>query len=311
MTALRRVVRPEKSVTDTNNLPTQPGVPTASVNPEIAHKLQPVMTDTKETKTPHQTQLAELRQAVKNMSMPLTNLKQELNHQPTVERLAKIVDEADTAKRQEAFEATPAMVASALATSRSTNLLGVPHQEFRKPEVIIAKNEIPPNQSEAAMKRDFETMTNGELVRLAERVPLGQGRYLATAFNRGEIGREDLIKVLKSHKKGLDYRQEFADRVEKYQRQREVSPEVLRPPGDEPDEPSQNDMSGAKTNKKTETTNSEDDAPLELDTPRDSAKRQATQTSARLRQQSTVWLFYASVVLVLLVMAIVLVLLNS
>lgn len=312
LTALRKVVRPERTATDGKNLSTKTDTPTATANPEKFVREPSVATATTNTRAVDQTAVTELHQAVQNMATPVDSLRRELSHQPTVERLAKIVAEAETAKHQEIFGTTPLVVAgTALSKRGSENLPESLRPEFVKTQAEVTKNESRPNQPEVAPKRDFETMTTGELVHLAENVPLGQGRYLATAFKRGEIGREDLIKVLKSHKKGLDYRQEFAGRAEKYRRQREASPEILRPPNDEPDQQTEKATNVAKTDKQSKTDDTEDNSALELNTPTAVAKQRATQANARLRQQSSVWLFYASVVLVFVVLIIVVVLLTS
>lgn len=51
-----------------------------------------------------------------------------------------------------------------------------------------------------------------DMLRAAEIIPLGHGAYLRSAFAKGEISREDLVKVIKDWKKGRPYKPTFEQR---------------------------------------------------------------------------------------------------
>ena len=81
----------------------------------------------------------------------------------------------------------------------------------------IAKKEAP-----------VESWSVGELLKEAEKIPLGHGRYLKKAYEHGEIDKEGLVKTIKEWKKGLPYMPTFEKQRAGLARRREESIEYLK-----------------------------------------------------------------------------------
>lgn len=78
--------------------------------------------------------------------------------------------------------------------------------------------------------RRFADMKTHELLALATGIAIGNGQYLRRAYESGKIDREGLIKVLKAHHRGWDYRSEYQQVARRYREQRQTiaqSPEQL------------------------------------------------------------------------------------
>ena len=74
----------------------------------------------------------------------------------------------------------------------------------------------------------IEAWSLGDMLRAAEGISLGNGRYLRQAFDRGEIDRAGLVKVLKDWKKGKNYAAVFDSQRAALARRRAESREYLR-----------------------------------------------------------------------------------
>jgi hypothetical protein len=75
--------------------------------------------------------------------------------------------------------------------------------------------------------RKIEHMPLNTLLRMAETVPVGHGHYLRRAYETGQIDKEGLIKILKSHKKGRDFFVEYRQQEARVRALRTQSPEFL------------------------------------------------------------------------------------
>ena len=80
---------------------------------------------------------------------------------------------------------------------------------------------LPPKSS-----RKIEHYPLYTLLHMAEAVPLGHGRYLREMFEKNEIDKEGLVKILKSRAKGKDFTQEFHRQYARFQHIKS-SPEFL------------------------------------------------------------------------------------
>lgn len=94
------------------------------------------------------------------------------------------------------------------------------------PETPQSKFESPINEQSIA-QRKIENLPLPQLLVMAETISLGHGHYLRREFEAGHIDKEDLIKILKSHAKGLDYRFEFRQQANKFAKLKATSPEFL------------------------------------------------------------------------------------
>lgn len=83
---------------------------------------------------------------------------------------------------------------------------------------------LPPKSS-----RKIEHYPLHTLLHMAESVPLGHGRYLREMFEKNEIDKEGLVKILKSRSKGKDFTQEFHRQYARFQHIKS-SPEFLHHP---------------------------------------------------------------------------------
>lgn len=82
-----------------------------------------------------------------------------------------------------------------------------------------------PESNQTAQK--LEHLPLHSLLRMATAIPVGHGNYLRQAFEKGQLDKEGLIKVLKSHRKGKDFLSEYRQQAARYRYLRS-SPEFLR-----------------------------------------------------------------------------------
>jgi len=123
------------------------------------------------------------------------------------------------------------------------------------PELTRSEHAAPIIEQAPTAQRKIEHMPLPQLLAMAETVSLGQGQYLRREFEAGHIDKEGLVKILKSHAKGLDYRFEFRQQANKFAKLKATSPEFLHdasPINDTPDkqaeQTSQEIISPAETN---------------------------------------------------------------
>lgn len=114
-------------------------------------------------------------------------------------------------------EAPSQELAAALRYSTSTpsNYLEAPHS-------------APSTSHEPATpQRKLEHMPLHSLLAMAQSIPVGHGNYLRRAFEKGQIDRDGLVKILKSRAKGGDFVTEYRRQAAALQHLRS-SPEFLR-----------------------------------------------------------------------------------
>jgi len=107
------------------------------------------------------------------------------------------------------------------------------------PELNRSEHATPIIEQTSPAQRKIEHMPLPQLLAMAETISLGQGQYLRREFEAGHIDKEGLVKILKSHAKGLDYRFEFRQQADKFAKLKATSPEFLHsasPKNDTPDE---------------------------------------------------------------------------
>jgi len=159
-----------------------------------------------------------------------------------------------------------AAIATSVIASRSTSEAPRPFSpiethhsppSFTQPTSELNRSEhaAPVIEQAPPAQRKIEHMPLPQLLAMAETVSLGQGQYLRREFEAGHIDKEGLVKILKSHAKGLDYRFEFRQQADKFAKLKATSPEFLHntsPINDTPDEQaeqaSQEIISPAETN---------------------------------------------------------------
>lgn len=191
---------------------------------------------------------------VKAAALSSEVIRQEIFHAETVRKLANVVEKAERMHARPTVEpssekssvrrlvaaAVPAVALSGIVRSETTR-----DQPHRSPEASHATTSyatagFPSPEKMLDIETRIETkqrsqkrikdMTELELVTLAKGIEVGDGRLLFDVYKRGEIDREGLVKVLESHKKGLDYRSELAYRRYTWRRHREESQEYLAQP---------------------------------------------------------------------------------
>lgn len=130
---------------------------------------------------------------------------------------------------------TPAPVATRFDISRQSSRVVLPSTatqstvEKDTPAAMRVNSKArsePPRQADEK-KPPIESWPIGELLREAEQVPLGHGRYLRDAFEHGEIDKDGLVKVVKDWKKNLSYMPTFERQRASLARLRTESPEFL------------------------------------------------------------------------------------
>jgi hypothetical protein len=84
-------------------------------------------------------------------------------------------------------------------------------------------------------QRKIEHMPLQTLLSMADAIPVGHGNYLRRAFEKGQIDKDGLVKILKSHARGNDFIMEYRQQAARYQHLKS-SPEFLRssPPTNNP-----------------------------------------------------------------------------
>ncbi len=80
---------------------------------------------------------------------------------------------------------------------------------------------------ELQSSRKIEHLPLQTLLVMAETVPIGHGQRLRRAYEKGEIDKDGLIKVLKSRSKNLDFVREFKQQSERHHALMSASPEFL------------------------------------------------------------------------------------
>lgn len=158
-----------------------------------------------------------LLDSVRRTAFATEDIRQEISHAATVKRMAEIVEKAEMmnpVKRQPSAPETAATVAAVVASTERLK------QTEQKPQKISAAESFP--------DISIELWNEADLVRKAEQVDIGNGRRLASAYRNGEIDREGLIKVLKSHKKHKNHLEEFRHQASRWRQSREFSPENLK-----------------------------------------------------------------------------------
>ncbi len=96
---------------------------------------------------------------------------------------------------------------------------GLNYHESENPHVAPLPDSI--------SKKRPEELSLRELLHEAEHISVGHGMYLRQAFERGEIDQKGLVDVIKSKRKGRDFRQEFSLQKQSFARKKRESPEFL------------------------------------------------------------------------------------
>jgi hypothetical protein len=94
-----------------------------------------------------------------------------------------------------------------------------PRAEIRVEEPPVEKAPVAPEITLQSSDRKFEHMKTEELLQLAQNISLGNGQYLARAYQTGKIDRDGLISILKTAAWGGNYREEYRRRSAEYMRQ--------------------------------------------------------------------------------------------
>lgn len=97
------------------------------------------------------------------------------------------------------------------------------HETLTSPSTTASPNET----SEQRSSRKIEHLPLQTLLVMAEAVPIGYGQRLRRAYEKGEIDKDGLVKVLKSRSKNLDYLREFKHQSDRHRTLMQTSPEFL------------------------------------------------------------------------------------
>lgn len=332
VTAIRRAVRRapaaptldaepsvdgDTSFTPTERLPYAEKVPEAPEAPEVPVKDSPDRLQASlETIVP----LSVLK-IIREETQPAKAIREEIRHHHAIRRLAEIVDQAENLSQKEdaAVPTTQPTVSSRPTKSKmmvAEQTLETPLQ----PQKVIKQESLPPAEPPETKgtrlsdfpEADLETWSEADLVRKAWSVHLGDGHYLADAYQRGLLDKEGLIKVLKSHQKGRDYITEYSRR--KRSEALNSSPERLvipeEPANDTTDEVKPDNQKHELTAEQSRGSESE----TELTTRRDAirtAQNIAHGLQKTFKKQANIYLLIASILTVLIVLAIVAALLDT
>lgn len=105
----------------------------------------------------------------------------------------------------------------------------VPYTETHMPAHSVP--EYTPQNAANLSSREIEHLPLNSLLKAAETVSIGHGQRLRSAFEKGMIDKEGLVKVLKSHTKHHDFLHEYKQQVVRRRNTIQSSPEFLsRPP---------------------------------------------------------------------------------
>lgn len=297
--ALKRVIRGERvkqqqSETTTSLYGTPVGQPdsysTLPAPEDVAPKPAPV---------------TRLREVIQDIAAPASTIREEFRHTRSLEHLASAVAAADSLRAAGKLETlTPPMVATGIVSSAERV-----ERAVQTPVVAPALDRRPVSLERTAPERELEELSTSELLVLATTIDLGAGRYLKYEFEGGRIDRDGMIKVIKAHRKGLDYRTEFDTRSRAWQLTRAESPEFSRhapqqtPPTSSP-YPELTDEQVEKAKRAIP------DPPAMITSPKQlltEARALVRSTAATIRRHAGPrWLLYASVALVIVVGAILL-----
>jgi hypothetical protein len=142
---------------------------------------------------------------------------------------------------------------------------------FAKTPPESSRSEHEPSQPEqhSGSSRKIEFLSLPQLLTMAETISLGQGRYLRHEFEAGHIDKEGLVKILKSHAKGLDYQFEFRQQADQFANLKTTSPEFLHQTtfSDTPADKQATDMVAPQTTESTPTPLNPVSKPLSLAPP--------------------------------------------
>jgi len=98
-----------------------------------------------------------------------------------------------------------------------------PFVEVSTSPLTVSPTEI----NEQRSSRKIEHLPLQTLLVMAESIPIGHGQRLRRAYEKGEIDKDGLIKVLKSRSKNLDFIREFKQQSERHRALIQASPEFL------------------------------------------------------------------------------------
>lgn len=197
----------------------QSSVKESSSNPEVNPATQP---STSETPTVESTPKIppSVVDSIRQTAQSSSEIRQEIARSNTVKRMAEIVEKAEM-MNVHATSKSPEII-PALAATKAAKLA------YREELKTSSGNLRPVSSAERFPDIPVELWNEADLVRKAEQVDIGNGRRLASAYRNGEIDREGLIKVLKSHKKHKNHLEEFRHQASRWRQSREFSPENLK-----------------------------------------------------------------------------------
>jgi hypothetical protein len=96
------------------------------------------------------------------------------------------------------------------------------------PDIVTVPKPISSQESQGSQSsRKIEHLPLQTLLVMAETVPIGHGQRLRRAYEKGEIDKDGLIKVLKSRSKNLDFIREYKQQSERHHALIRASPEFL------------------------------------------------------------------------------------
>jgi hypothetical protein len=195
--AIRRTIRPE-------NEPRFESDPSSSL-PSAPESAEPAQTKSVVAEA--------LLSAVKETALTGEDIRKELSDVDKARHLAEVVEKLEEKK-------------PVLARAPRYTISSVPI-----PEPARRTNEYTENESEAptSPNKKVKYFSDLELFTLAQTVKLDGGRLLSDVYTKGEIDRQDLIKVLEKFTKGEDFRSELTLRRQSARRRRESSQEYLAP----------------------------------------------------------------------------------
>jgi hypothetical protein len=93
--------------------------------------------------------------------------------------------------------------------------------------VSLPANRIETHTSISSRKLEHTPLHS--LLAMAKDVPIGHGKYLREAFEKGHVDKDGLVKVLKARAKGRDFTREYRQQASRH-KQKRLSPEFLSHP---------------------------------------------------------------------------------
>lgn len=254
---------------------------------------------------------------IREETQPAEAIREEIKHNHAVRRLAEIVDQAKTITETPSKPEPPMPPAPVLARTRAEAPAAAAASP-PEPEFSFGLKPPQPDRTEQAHRpdfpeTDFEFWSEADLVRKAWTIHLGDGQYLADAYQKGFLDKQGLIKILKSHKKGRDYITEYSVRRKNLENLA-ISPETLTPADKAPADKSDTVRLTPVQTKPEAKTPPEPKLGPEPASQAKAAK--AAQNLARLfpkgpKKQAGIYLLLASVLTILVLAAIVLKVFNG